>query len=83
MTNSQEYWKKRMDEIMAHIDRTDIDFFYELQETYSEYLKAVQKEVYAFYAKYANDNNLSLQEAKQRLMREDLSDYRKNAKKVL
>lgn len=81
MTNSQEYWKKRMDEIMAHIDRTDIDFFYELQETYSEYLKAVQKEVYAFYVKYAKDNNLSLQEAKQRLMREDLSDYRKNAKK--
>lgn len=70
-----------MDELMAYVDRTDIEFFYDLQDIYTEYLRAAQKEIYTFYAKYAKDNQISLREAKQRLMREDLSDYRKNAEK--
>lgn len=79
--NSQAYWKKRTDEIFAHIDQMDYDYFYELQSIYSESAQQIQKEIYNFYAKYAEDNNISLQEAKKRLMGEDLSDYRANAKK--
>ncbi|MFI3939681.1 minor capsid protein [Vagococcus fluvialis] len=79
--NSQTYWKKRTDEILAHIDQMDYDYFYELQSIYSESAQQIQKEIYNFYAKYAEDNNISLQEAKKRLMGEDLSDYRANAKK--
>ena len=78
---SASYWSDRMDEIMAHVDRTDIDFFAELQSIYTESRQNVQKEIYAFYAQYAKENKLSLQEAKKRLMREDLSDYRANAEK--
>lgn len=70
-----------MDEIFAYVDQTDIDFFDELQTIYTESRRAIQKEIYAFYAQYAKENNISLQEAKKRLMREDLSDYRKNAEK--
>ena len=81
MANSQEYWKKRMDEIFAYVDQTDIDFFDELQNIYTEGRQSVQKEIYAFYAQYAKENKITLQEAKKRLMREDLSDYRENAKK--
>lgn len=81
MASSQEYWKKRMDEIFSYVDQTDIDFFDELQTIYTESRRAIQKEIYAFYAQYAKENKISLQEAKKRLMREDLSDYRNNAEK--
>ncbi|EOI57480.1 minor capsid protein [Enterococcus gilvus] len=81
MVNSQDYWKKRMDEIFAYVDQTDVDFFDELQNIYTEGRQSVQKEIYAFYAQYAKENKISLQEAKKRLMREDLSDYRTNAEK--
>lgn len=70
-----------MDEIMAYVDRTDIDFFDELQNVYTEGRQNIQKEIYNFYAKYSKENNISMQEAKKRLMREDLSDYRANAEK--
>jgi len=83
LNNSAVYWSNRMDEIMAYVDRTDIDFFDELQTIYTEGRQNVQKEIYAFYAQYAKDNQIALQEAKQRLMREDLSDYRSNAEKYL
>lgn len=76
-----KYWQERMDEIMAYIDRTDLDFFYELQEIYADSAKSIQAEIYDFYDKYAEDNQITWQEAKQRLSRMDLSDYRKNAEK--
>lgn len=78
---SAKYWADRLDEIMAYVDQTDMDFFDELQDVYTESRQNVQKEIYAFYAQYAKDNKISLQEAKKRLMREDLSDYRANAEK--
>ncbi len=36
LNKSPKYWSSRMDEIMAYVDRTDIDFFDELQATYTE-----------------------------------------------
>lgn len=83
INKSPQYWSDRMDEIMAYVDRTDIDFFDELQTIYTESRQNVQKVIYAFYAQYAKDNQITIQEAKQRLMREDLSDYRSNAEKYL
>lgn len=78
---SQTYWKKRMDEVFSYVDKTDYDFFYELQSIYSDSAQQVQKEIFNFYSKYAEENKISYQEAKKRLMIEDLSDYRNNAKK--
>lgn len=55
-----------MDEIMAYTDQTDIDFFDELQAIYTENRQIVQKEIYAFYAQYAKENKISVQEAKKK-----------------
>lgn len=76
-----EYWQKRIDEILRHIDRTDIDVFKELANIYSKYAKEIQAEIFKFYGKYAEDEGISIQEARKRLRGEDLSDYRENAKK--
>lgn len=76
-----DYWKKRMDEILTHLDRTDIDAFKELSDIYNEYSKELQDEIFKFYGKYAKDEGVSLKEAKKRLRGEDLSDYKENAKK--
>jgi SPP1 gp7 family putative phage head morphogenesis protein len=81
LNKSPKYWSSRMDEIMAYVDRTDIDFFDELQAIYTEGRQNIQKEIYSFYSQYAKENKISVQEAKKRLMREDLSDYRANAEK--
>ncbi len=49
---------------MAYTDRTDIDFFDELQIIYTKSRQSVQKEIYAFYVQYAKENKISIQEAK-------------------
>lgn len=74
-----DYWKARQEDILRYLDKADIDVSAELSRLYSEQAVEAQKDLYNLYMKYAKDNNLTYQEAQQRLRHEDLSDYRKNA----
>ncbi|HEL2433882.1 TPA: minor capsid protein [Streptococcus suis] len=79
--NHNDYWQKRVDDIFKHQDMTDEVFFKELSQIYSESSVSLQKDLFEFYGKYAEDNKISLSEARERLSRVDLSDYRANVEK--
>lgn len=76
-----DYWQSRQEDILRYLDKADIDVSAELSRLYSEQAVEAQKDLYNLYMKYAKDNNLTYQEAQQRLRHEDLSDYRKNAER--
>lgn len=75
------YWQKRSDDIMRYVDVTDIDMFAELQKIYADGSAQIQRDLFAFVTKYADDNKISYSEALQRLRSVDLSDYQANAEK--
>lgn len=75
------YWEKRLDEIFRYIDRNDIDMYKELTDLYSRSALDAQDEVFKFYGKYADDEGITLGQAKKRLWGEDLSDYQENARR--
>ncbi|HEL2202504.1 TPA: minor capsid protein [Streptococcus suis] len=79
--NHNDYWQKRVDDIFKHQDMTDEAFFKELSRIYSESSTSLQKDLFEFYGKYAEDSKISLSEARERLSRVDLSDYRANVEK--
>lgn len=79
--NHNDYWQKRVDDIFKHQDMTDEVFFKELSQIYSESSVSLQKDLFEFYGKYAEDYKISLSEARERLSRVDLSDYRANVEK--
>ncbi|HFI0563131.1 TPA: minor capsid protein [Streptococcus suis] len=79
--NHNDYWQKRVDDIFKHQDMTDEAFFKELSRIYSESSLSLQKDLFEFYGKYAEDSKISLPEARERLSRVDLSDYRANVEK--
>lgn len=76
-----DYWRDRAEDIMRYVDSTDIDIFEELQKIYIEHSAEVQRDLFTFVTKYADDNKMSYSEALQRLRGVDLSDYQANAKK--
>ncbi|WP_315460361.1 minor capsid protein [uncultured Streptococcus sp.] len=76
-----DYWSKRSDDIMHYVDGTDIDMFAELQKVYVEQSAELQRDLFAFVTKYADDNKMSYSDALQRLRGVDLSNYQANAKK--
>ena len=79
--NHNDYWQERAEDIMRYVDSTDIDVFEELQKIYIEHSAEVQRDLFAFVTKYADDNKMSYSEALQRLRGVDLSDYQANAEK--
>lgn len=76
-----DYWQKRSNDIMRYVDVTDIDMFAKLQKIYADESAQIQRDLFAFVTKYADDNKMSYSEALQRLRGVDLSDYQANAKK--
>ena len=76
-----DYWRDRTEDIMRYVDSTDINVFEELQKIYIEHSAEVQRDLFTFVLKYADDNKISYQEALERLRGVDLSDYQANAKK--
>ena len=68
-----EYWEARAREIFEYVDRKDIDFFAELEKTYRNEAVRLQKSLFDFYTKYAEDHALTYQDATKRLRGEDLS----------
>ncbi|HEM3698783.1 TPA: minor capsid protein [Streptococcus suis] len=76
-----DYWKKRVDDIFKYQDMTDEAFFKELSRIYLEASTSLQKDLLEFYGKYAEDSKISLSEARERLSRVDLSDYRANVER--
>lgn len=75
------YWQKRSNDIMRYVDSTDVDMFAELQKVYVEQSAELQRDLFAFVTKYADDNKMSYSDALQRLRGVDLSNYQANAKK--
>ena len=81
LISHDEYWTGRAREIFEYVDRKDIDFFAELEKTYRAQSVKLQRAIFDFYTKYAEDHEMTYQDAMKRLRGEDLSDYVENARK--
>ena len=69
-----DYWHKRSNDIMRYVDGTDIDMFAKLQKIYADESAQIQRDLFAFVTKYADDNKMSYSDALQRLRGVDLSE---------
>ena len=81
LENHDRYWTDRAREIFEYVDRKDINFFAEMEKIYREQSVSLQKSVFDFYTRFAEDHEISYQDAMNRLRGEDLSDYAENARR--
>lgn len=79
--NHLDYWIKRQEDILRFLDQADIDMSLELSKVYREQAFQAQKDLFEFYQRYAEDNNMTYQDVVKKLTHEDLSDYRENAER--
>lgn len=61
---NKEYWQKRFDLLQAQQLNKGIEFYHNLSEQYDKAAASVQKEIEAFYQRFAKNNELDLLEAK-------------------
>ncbi len=77
--NSQEYWKKREEENLKHYIKNEAAYDKEIKKIYQSQLDAIQKEIDAFYGRYAKRENISLAEAKKKISNHDVKAFERKA----
>ena len=65
--NDKEYWKKRFSFNQLTKEKTASELLTSMKTVYRNSLIDIQKEIEAFYGRYAENNNLTLQEVNKRL----------------
>lgn len=81
--SSRDYWEKREKEALQNRITDEKEYDKQIEEIYRDMLNATQKEIEAFYGKYASDEGISIGEAKKRVSKLDIKAYERKAKKYV
>lgn len=78
-----EYWKKRIRaEQLAKIER-DASLEDEFNRLYNYHYKEIEKEIQAFYNRYADKNGLSIEEVRKQVDKMDVKAFEEKAKRYV
>lgn len=83
MASSSEYWRRREEEALKHYIRDEKEYDKHVKRIYQNQLDAIQKEIDAFYGKYAKTEGITIAEAKKRVSKLDIAAYERKAKKYV
>lgn len=81
--SSKTYWEKREAEALKHYLQEEQEYQAQLREIYRSMLDSVQKEIDAFYGRYADKEQITLAEAKRRVSKLDIAAYERKAKRYV
>lgn len=80
---NRKYWEQRELEQKKHNITEEKEYSKHLNKIYEDMLDNVQKEIDAFYGKYAKAEGISLSEAKKRVSQLDIEAYERKAKRYV
>jgi len=73
---SPEYWQKRAEESLLTAERKGNSLVKELNAFYAETTRIIERDVEAFYGRYAKNNAITIQDAKMRIPKPQLNSFR-------
>lgn len=76
-----EYWTQRAEQRLINAENLTSDMLANLKTTYEATIKSLEKEINAFYGKYATETGLDLTEVRKRLNPKELKDFKTQLKK--
>lgn len=83
MSKSSDYWRKREEEWLAQIRKSEKAQAEEVQAIYDYMLDEIEKEINSFFEKYAAKEGISMAEAKKRASTIDIEAYMRKAAKYV
>ncbi|WP_291563700.1 MULTISPECIES: minor capsid protein [unclassified Clostridium] len=73
---SKDYWKKRSEQVVRQQFKKTDDYIVRLQLEYMEALNSIQKDIEVFYARFAENNEITLDEARKLLNSNQLHEFK-------
>lgn len=83
MVSSKKYWRDRELEHIQQQIRDDEVLARRLRQKYMDAMNEIQKEIEAFYGRYASREGISMEEARKRASKLDIEKYAKKAKRYV
>lgn len=77
--NSLDYWKKREDEALRHYISDEKEYDKRINQIYLDMLDNCNKEISAFYGRFADKEGITLAEARKRVKNLDIKEYERKA----
>lgn len=81
--SSKDYWARREREALQHYVTDEAEYDKRINKIYSNMLANCQKEINAFYGRYADKEGITIAEAKKRVSSMDIKAYEAKAKKYV
>ena len=75
--NTEQYWKDRSYHATEMGLKSSDELLKEMKKLYEDSYASIEKEINAFYGKYAKDNSLSFKEVNKRLNPQELKSFKK------
>lgn len=75
---SSNYWERRAEESVKRYERAVNNRLKEMVAAFEQAKKDLTAQIYAFYGRYANNNEITLAEAKKALSRKELAEFKGN-----
>lgn len=79
----RKYWQQREEEALKNYVKDEKEYDKQIQEIYQNMLDSCQKEIDAFYGKYAKKEGITIAEAKKKVSEADIKAYEAKAKKYV
>lgn len=79
----EEYWIKRFEQLEESQIRKGIEYYNDLTKQYMKAIASVEKDLAKWYTRYANENGISLTEAKRLLNSRELAEFRMDVKEYI
>lgn len=83
MKKTNAYWRKRFEQLEIAQLNKGLSAYHELERQYTQATRAVEKEIAAWYSRYAEQNKITLSEAKKLLAGRDLEAFRMDVKEYI
>lgn len=81
--SSRDYWEKREKEVLKKRVTDEKEYDKQIMRIYRDMLTAAQKEIEAFYGRYAKKEGITLAEAKKRVSELDIKVYERKAERCV
>lgn len=75
MTESKKYWRERAERIMDIEAKKDDEVIEEVRKITSSTMSHLANEIYSFYAKYADAEGITVDEAKKKIQKTDIREF--------
>lgn len=73
---NREYWRKRFEQLEQTQHQKSVEYYKELEKAYIQVMGAIEKDILKWYNRFAENNEISLDKAKQLLKSDELKEFK-------